>query len=310
MSKILVAGEALIDFLPIRKDGWPAFLARPGGSPYNTAIGLGRLEVPTAYLGAISKDVFGELLFHHLEENGVDTEHVLRVDRPTALSFVLHSEEAEPRYLFYGQSTADMQLYSLPAVLPEEVKAIHLGSLAMLREPCGLALTRLMEREHPRRVLSFDPNVRPNQLPDLRGYRKRFSSWLSKVDILKLSRADLSHIAPGEREEEVVERWLSLGPKVIVVTLGQRGARGYTDAATVEVEAPPVQVVDTVGAGDAFTAGLLAALDRFGKLDRGDLAKLKEEELRRALGYAVRAAAITCTRVGADPPRFSELGAP
>lgn len=311
MIRGLVAGEGLIDFLPIKGFEGPAFLARPGGSPLNVAVGLSRLGVKTGFLGKLSRDPFGELLVSYLSENQVDLTFLARGNGPTALSFV-HLEGEEPRFSFYGHRTADTRLTreEVPESLPGSVTAIHLGSLAMVREPCATALDELLRREHPRRLISFDPNVRPGQIQDPDGYRRRFARWLPMIDLLKLSRADLSYIVPGEGEEEVARRWLSQGPKVIAVTLGHAGARAYTRSAVVEVEAQPVEVVDTVGAGDAFTAGFLAALYHLGRLGKGEIESLNEDTLKRALEFAARAAALTCTRVGADPPRLSELGGP
>lgn len=310
---ILVAGEALIDFLPATCGKKRGFVYLPGGSPYNVAIGLARLEVPVAYLGAISRDFFGKLLLTHLEDNHVDVKHVIRVSNPTALSFVMDpAREGEPEYLFYGQDTADTQLFFdlLPPSFPDDMCAIHLGSLAMVREPCGTALRKLMDREHPRRLVSFDPNVRPAQITDPSAYRHKFRQWLSRVDLLKLSQADLGYIAPGVPEREAVRDWLSQGPKVIVVTLGREGARGYTDSVTVEVKARPVEVVDSVGAGDAFTAAFLAALHHLGFLTKEKLTTMDGYALERALRFAARAAEVTCTRMGADPPDLADLGAP
>ncbi len=313
MAIILVAGEALIDFLQVTFNGRDGFVYHPGGSPYNVAVGLARLDEPVAFLGAISTDLFGKLLLTNLKENRVEVVYVHRVNAPTALSFVMHlSKKSEPEYLFYGQETADTQLSSnaIPPHFPNSIRAIHLGSLAMVRQPCATALTELMEREHRARLISFDPNVRPDQIPDPGEYRKKFSRWLPMVDVLKLSHADLAYIVPGGSEEEVVQHWLSQGPKVVVITLGQAGARGYTRSVTVEVKAPPVKVVDTVGAGDAFTAGLLTALDRLGKLNKEAITGMSELDLKRTLEYAAKVAAFTCTRVGADPPRMTEVGEP
>jgi len=312
MSRVLVAGEALIDFLPVEGLEDKAFWAKPGGSPLNVAVGLSRLGVKTSFLGRLSFDHFGELLNAYLSENRVDTSFLSRGPEPTALSFVDLKGGREPSFAFYGGGTADVKLSSrdIPAVLPKDVVAIHLGSLAMVREPCGTALLGLMHREHRKRLISFDPNIRPDQIPDPEEYRKKFSRWLSLVDVLKLSHADLAYIVPGGSEKEVVQRWLSQGPKVIVVTLGQAGARGYTHSASVEVKAQPVEVVDTVGAGDSFSAGFLAALHHLEKLDKREIQELDRPALERALKFAVRTAALTCTRMGADPPWFSELGEP
>ena len=310
---ILVAGEALVDFLPAACGEEKGFVYRPGGSPYNVAIGLARLGVPVAFLGSISKDPFGEFLLTNLKKNHVDVQYVVQVENPTALSFVMHlGREGEPKYSFYSQGTADAQLSleDIPLEVSKDVKAIHLGSLAMIREPSGTALVKLMEREHRTRLVSFDPNVRPEQILDRREYRRKFAYLLSMVDVLKLSQVDLEYIVPGAREEEIIQSWLSQGPKVIVVTLGQAGARAYTRSATVEVKAHPVELVDSVGAGDAFTAGFLAALYCLGGLGKEEIEGLDEDTLERALRFAARAAALTCTRRGADPPWLSELGKP
>lgn len=312
MSQVLVAGEALIDFLPIEGMKDKAFWAKPGGSPLNVAVGLSRLGVESSFLGKLSWDRFGELLKSHLSENRVDLTFLVRGREPTALSFVNLIKGREPRFLFYGQGTADekLTLDEIPTNLPDEVKAIHLGSLAMVREPCSTSLAELMRREHRQRLISFDPNIRPEQMLEPAEYRRRFMGWLPFIDLLKLSEADLSYISPESSGEKTVREWLSRGPRLIVVTSGRSGAKAYTQSITVAVETPAVEAVDTVGAGDAFTAGLLAALERLGKLSKEALAGLSELDLKRALEYAVKVAAITCTRVGADPPRRTEVGEP
>ena len=311
--RILVAGEGLIDFLPIKecREGM-AFLAKPGGSPLNVAVGLSRLGVKTGFLGKLSFDPFGELLFSYLSENGVDLTFLARGNEPTALSFVHLESGGEPRFSFYGCGTADASLTweEVPDKLPESIKAFHLGSLAMVREPCATALAQLLEREYRTRLISFDPNIRPEQMSNQREYQKKFSRWLPMIDLLKLSQLDLNYISPNAPEQEVVQNWLSQGPKAIIVTLGRGGARGYTRSASVEVKAQPVKVVDSVGAGDAFTAGFLAALYYLGRLDKRGIENLDNQTLERALRFAIRAAALTCTRIGADPPRLSELGEP
>jgi len=312
MSRVLVAGEALIDFLPIEGMKDKAFWAKPGGSPLNVAVGLSRLGVDSSFLGKLSWDQFGELLKSHLTENRVDLTFLVRGREPTALSFVDLTGGREPTFSFYGEGTADAKLTldDIPAELPDDVIAIHLGSLAMVREPCSTAFAKLMRREHRRRLISFDPNIRPGQMLEPTEYRRRFMGWLPLIGVLKLSRADLSYISPGSSEREAVRDWLLRGPKLIVVTSGRSGARAYTASVEVVVKAPPVEVVDTVGAGDAFTAGLLAALDWLGKLSKEAITGLSELDLKRALEYAAKVAAITCTRVGADPPRRAEIGEP
>jgi len=307
---ILVAGEALIDFFPTSCGKEKAFVYRPGGSPYNVAIGLGRLKVPVAFLGCLSGDLFGQLLLSNLKENGVSLDYVIKVGKPTALSFVQLGESGEPEFYFYGQDTADTSLtYNhIPDHLDQGICALHLGSLAMVREPSGSVLTELMEREHSQRVISLDPNVRPDQIPDRDAYLKKLNRWVQSVDIFKLSYSDLTYLAPDVPPGEMAHRWLSMGVQLVVMTQGPKGAVAYTQSQSVAVESPQVRVVDSVGAGDAFTAAFLAALYFLKTLEKQALAEINPATLRRALKFAVRAAALACTRKGADPPRLSELG--
>ncbi|MBC7318282.1 carbohydrate kinase [Candidatus Bipolaricaulota bacterium] len=307
--KVLVTGEGIIDFFPLNECKAVKFLARPGGSPLNVAVGLSRLGVETGFLGKFSRDYFGKFLVTYLLENGVDVRFITRGDEPTALAFV-QLEEGNPRFSFYlhGTATIKLTIEELPKRLPNSIAALHFGSLAMVQEPCATALARLMERESPMRLISFDPNIRPECITDASSYRLKFIQLLTMIDLLKLSQEDLSYIAPKETKEAVIEKWLAQGPKLIVVTLGPAGARAYTRYTVIEVKAQPVKVVDTVGAGDAFTAGLLAALSQLRRLDKKAIEKISQDELHRALNFAARVAALTCTRVGADPPRISEIG--
>lgn len=310
--EIIVAGEALVDLFPTGDGPFPDFRARPGGSPLNVAVGLSRLGIRTAFLGKLSTDPFGRWLRQYLRENGVDLSLAVEGPQPTGLAFVIPGEEGEPGFRFYGADTADAALTpgEVPSQLPRAAKLLHLGSLAMVREPSATTLSRLMEREGPRRLISFDPNIRADQIRDPGEYRERFAGWLRWIDVLKLSRDDLSFLAPGTTELEAVRRWLPHGPKVIVITHGPSGARAYTPSLRAEVEAPRVAVADTVGAGDAFTAGLLAALRRLGKLTKAGIADIDEGTMVRALRFAVGAAAVVCTRIGADPPWRREMDGP
>lgn len=308
---ILVAGEALIDFFPANCGKRRGFVPFPGGSPYNVTVGLGRLGVPVGFLGKISKDFFGRMLRTHLEENGVDLRYLQQGPQPSALAFVQRGEEDEPEFSFYGGGTADYALCNdaLPSHLSRDVNLIHLGSIAMVHEPGGSTLTALMEREHGRRLISFDPNVRPSCIPDRQAYVERLRTWISLSDLVKVSQSGLNFLYPDTRYEEIVKYWLQLGPKLVVVTKGANGAEGFTHDGPVSVEGVPVKVVDTVGAGDAFTAGLLAWLHNAGLLKMGRLAKINRESLQGALRYAVRVAALTCSRMGASPPYRAEVEA-
>lgn len=306
---VLVAGEALIDFVPASAEGACAYRPMPGGSPFNVAVGLARLGISAGLLAKLSTDRFGQLLRSYLEESGVDGRFLLSGGQPSTLAFVFE-EGSEPEYAFFGEGAADRQLSldEVPTDFPESLQAIHLGSFAMACEPIGSSLTRLMEREHDRRLISFDPNVRPSLIGDEAGYRAKLEGWIRSSHIVKASRADLAFIAPTRSNDEIAADWLRLGPSLVVITQGPQGAVAYTRGERVEAPAQTVNVVDSVGAGDAFTSGMLAWLDRSGRLTRDALPRLSPRDMKDGLAYAQRVAAVACSRAGADPPHRWELG--
>ncbi len=303
---ILVVGEALIDFFSASCGKEEVYVPRPGGSPHNVAIGLGRLGVPVGFLGRLSRDRFGRMLQESFKRSGVDLRYLEEGDEATALSFI-HLGDGEPEFSFYGTDTADCTLTLLPASLPNDLRVIHVGSLAMIREPIGSAITTLIEREHGKRIISFDPNVRPNQIPDRATYLARFEHWLRLSKIVKASGSDLSYLYPNGDEEAIAARWLNRGVQLVVITRGATGAAGYVYGKAVKVKGERITTVDTVGAGDAFTSGLLAWLHEHEFLSPDRLGCISSDELRAALKWATKVAAITCTRRGADPPHRSEL---
>ncbi len=275
---ILVAGEALIDMTPARCGAGTGYLPHPGGSPYNVAIGLGRLDVPVAFLGRISTDALGRLLRRHLEASQVSLRYLVDAEEATTLAFV-HMGDGEPEYSFYSERTADRMLLPehLPAI-PGDA-AMHFGSISLALEPGASTLEGLMRRESRRRLLSLDPNVRPSLITDRDAYLRRLEGWVSLADLVKVSQADLAWLHPHQPPEAVASRWLEL----------------------------EVTVVDTVGAGDAFTSAALAWLHHQGALGRGGLEALDAAKLEVLLAYANGIAAQTCTRPGADPPRTQEV---
>ncbi|MFN2139797.1 MAG: carbohydrate kinase family protein [Candidatus Promineifilaceae bacterium] len=308
---ILCCGEALIDFLPLEGSGW--YKPCPGGSVFNIAVGLGRLETPVGFFCKVSTDFFGDLLLDYLNENKVDTSLCPRCDDPTTLAFVSLPEAGEePRFMFYANDSADrlLSVDELP-VLPEEVKALHFGSISLVMEPGATALESLMHRESgTARLLCLDPNVRPSLIEDRSAYRTRFEGWAGLVDIIKLSRADFAFLYPGRNFEGVIADWFRKGISLCIVTLGGDGSFGCTaSGATAFVPTPQVEeIADTVGAGDTFIAAALSYLERGGYLEqREKLRALTATELGDCLSFAGRAAAINCSRQGADPPYRHEL---
>ena len=303
---IVVAGEALVDLVP-RGD---ALLPLLGGSPFNVAVALRRLEVATAYLGRCSTDGLGRALRERLAQEGVDLGLVELTQDPTTLALVELDPDGQASYGFYvaGTSAAGLHEAELPELAGGAALHVSLGAVTLRTAPAGRALTALLEREGDRRVVSLDPNVRPAVLDDPEAYADELAGVLPACALVKASEEDLATLHPARAPLAVARDWAAAGPELMVLTRGGAGAVAITAAGEVAVPAVEVEVVDTVGAGDAFTAGLLAELDRRGRLtSRAALAGIGEEELQAALTSASRVAAMACTRAGADPPRLAEL---
>jgi fructokinase len=304
----------LIDFVPL--EGVRGYQPCPGGSIFNIAVGLGRLQTPVGFLSCISTDFFGDMLASYLVENGVSTDFTLRAPGPTTLAFVSlpDGRHTEPRYVFYASEAVDrsLKVADLPEQLPDQVRALHFGSISLVLEPGASTLETLMQRESGRRILSLDPNIRPSLIPDREAYRRRFEAWLRQVDIVRLSEADLAWLYPGAEALQVVRGWLEWGPSLCLLTLGPEGAYGVTaQGATATVASPRITVADTVGAGDTFLAATLSWLYEMDKLaSRQSLAALRSSELAACLEYSARAAAINCSRPGANPPYKHEMTNP
>jgi len=305
---ILCCGEALIDMLPRETTrGESAFAPYSGGAVFNTAIALGRLGAPVEFFTGLSSDLFGDMLRRTLAESSVGTRYSPLSDRPTTLAFVKLTN-GQAKYVFYDENTAGRMLSEsdLPA-LGDDVSAMLFGAISLIPEPCGSAYEALMRREHATRVTMLDPNIRPNFIPNAAAHRARMMRMVAMADIVKLSDEDLAWFGESGDASEIARRWLDLGPKLILVTRGGEGATGYSATATVKVPARRVEVVDTVGAGDTFNAGVLAALDGRGLLTKGAIARLAETDIRAALDLGVRAAAVTVSRAGANPPWRGEI---
>jgi fructokinase len=303
---IVVAGEALIDL--VNDDGVPRPV--PGGGPFNTAIALGRLGIPVAYLGTLSRDDYGSLLARWLIEAGVDASLIRWSDAPTPLAVVHRQDDGGNAYTFElaGTSFTDLPPEALPS-LPGNVSAIHIGTLSLAVDPPAAAYEALLAREAPVRKIVFDPNVRPPVFGDQVSYRARFERLAELADIIKLSDDDAAWIYPGLGLEDVLDVVLDLGPRLVAITLGSSGAAAASRDGRVRVPAVPVTVADTVGAGDSFGAALVCALLERGALEVEAARALDKTLLENSVTFAVTASAITCTRAGAVPPTRAEIDA-
>jgi fructokinase len=310
---ITVAGEALIDMVD---EGGGHYRAYPGGSAANVTVGLARLGAPCSLLARVSSDPLGRQLTAHLAGNGVSLRDVAAAAEPTTLALVSLDSAGRAAYSFYGNGTADWQWRpgDLPGLAPD-VAGLHAGSLALALPPGAAVLEDLLAAEHARgRVtISIDPNIRPTLAGGHADAVARVERQLGLAHLVKASEEDTDWLYPGTGYETVARAWHRLGPRVVVITLGERGAFALAPDGT-QIRRPSfdVTLVDTVGAGDAFCAGLLDALRRRGRLggdggaDGAGLAGLTETELAEVVDWAIRVSALTCARAGADPPTRDE----
>lgn len=305
---IVCAGEALIDMLPrTTAAGESAFAPYPGGAVFNTAIALGRLGAPTGFVSGLSTDFLGQLLIGALEDSDVDTSHSIRVDRPTTLAFV-RLIDGQASYAFYDENTAGRMLTPEDKPdLPDSVEAAFFGGISLVAEPCGSAYEALMERLSPGCALMIDPNVRPGFVTDEDAYRARIRRMMAIADIVKLSDEDMKWLLGDGTPADHARALMKDGASVVCITEGGEGAVGYCAHGAIRVGAEKVEVVDTVGAGDTFNAGFLAALYSSGYLTKELIGEIDHATVAAGLRYGAKAAAMTVSRAGANPPWLEEM---
>jgi len=302
---VLVFGhEALIDLIPREETTFEAAL---GGSPFNTAIGLGRLGVATGMAGRLSSDSMGDALAAQLASAGIDTRFILRDPRPSPLAFVTRGTAATgARYSFYLGATAYDSPATLPQDWPDHAAHLHIGSFSATDGALGAAALEALGRAAGGATTSYDPNIRPFVVPPRAETLPMVEQRVRLSTVVKASEEDLDWLYPGAPASASAARWAAWGPRLVVMTRGGGGAEAHFRGERMVQPAPTINVVDTVGAGDSFMAGLLCAMADSEALGAGSR-EPTEAEVGRWLIFAIAAAAITCTRQGAQPPTRAEV---
>ncbi|HWN80340.1 MAG TPA: carbohydrate kinase [Bradyrhizobium sp.] len=308
---LLSCGDALIDFLPVKSvDGRDAIVPVAGGSCLNIAVGMARLGAPAGFAGGISTDLFGRMIADHALASQVDLRYARRSEHQTTLAFV-RTIEGEPQYAFYDEATASQNWSYRRGSIPfDEIEAIHVGSTTLADQQGAAQALAMVEDARGSVTISFDPNCRPKLVKHKARYVEQMDAYAAAADIVRMSDVDFEFLYGGSDHAGKAKSLIKAGASLVVVTRGIKGAQAWhREAGAVEVQAPTVDVLDTIGAGDSFQAALLFALRAIERIGRQALGRMNSDELARVLSFASSCAAFTCGRAGADPPRRSEVGA-
>jgi len=308
---LLSCGDALVDFLPIKSvDGRDAAVPVAGGSCLNIAVGMARLGAPAGFVGGISTDLFGRLIADHASASQVDLRYAVRSDDQTTLAFV-RTVAGEPQYAFYDEATASRNWTYRRGRIPfDEIEVIHVGSTTLANDHGAAQALAMVKDAGGSVTISFDPNCRPNLVKHKDRYTDRMDAFAAAADIVRMSDVDFEFLYGGSDYAGKAKSLIRGGASLVVVTRGIKGALAWhREAGAVEVLAPTIDVVDTIGAGDSFQAALLFALRAIGRIETKALPQMNSAELGRAVSFASACAAFTCGRAGADPPRQSDVGA-
>jgi len=307
---LLSCGDALIDFLPVKAvDGRDAAVPVAGGSCLNVAVGMARLGAPAGFVGGISTDLFGRMIADHARASQVELRHAVRSEHQTTLAFV-RTVAGEPQYAFYDEATASRNwIYRRGSIPFDEIEAIHVGSTTLVNDEGATQTLAMIDDAGAPVTISFDPNCRPNLVRHKARYVDRMDAFAAAADIVRMSDVDFEFLYGGSDYAGRARSFIAAGAGLVVMTRGIRGAQAWHGkAGLVEVRAPTIDVVDTIGAGDSFQAALLFALRALGRISTEALIEMNPDELHRALSFASICAAFTCGRAGADPPRASDVG--
>ncbi|MGU3307572.1 carbohydrate kinase family protein [Pseudomonas sp. M5A4_2d] len=310
----LVCGEALFDFFSEEDASGQAskvnYKAIAGGSPFNVAVGLRRLGIEAGLFGGLSTDFLGRRLLQVLRDEGVSEQFLVEFAAPTTLAMVAVGANGSPQYSFRGEGCADRQLEvaHLPT-LGDEIRGVHIGSFSLVVQPIGDTLLSLVKRESGKRLISLDPNVRLNPQPDIQLWRDRVAELVKYADLIKVSDEDLHLLYPDQSPESVLQGWLQHRCQLVFLTRGGDGASVFSrQHGTWSAPAVKVVMADTVGAGDTFQAALIAWLTEQQLDSVQGLHQLTRAQIDSMLGFAIRAAALTCSKTGPDLPYRKQLG--
>lgn len=307
---LLSCGDALVDFLPVKSvDGRDAIVPVAGGSCLNIAVGMARLGAPAGLVGGISTDLFGRIIADHALGSRVDLRYATRSEHQTTLAFVRHVG-GEPQYAFYDEATASRNwTYRRGSIPFDEIEAVHVGSTTLANDKGAAQALAMIEDAGGSTTISFDPNCRPNLVRHKARYVDQMDAFAAAANIVRMSDVDFEFLYGGNDYAGKARSLIDAGAALVVVTRGIKGAQAWHGGGgAVEVHAPAVDVVDSIGAGDSFQAALLFALRAIGRIKTGPLSQMNSNELCRVLSFASICAAFTCGRAGADPPHQSDVG--
>lgn len=304
--KYLVCGEALIDLIHDESNTWKA---HQGGGPFNTAIALAKLGESVAFLGRLSGDSWGRSLENALLAAGVLPERIVPAAEPTSLAVVEVSDNGKADYTFYLSDTSNFawRTNELPASL-NDYHLLHIGTLALVIEPSNEILLEWVKRCQDESLIMIDLNARPSVISDSSNYLALIKPWLSIADVVKASDDDLKFLYPDLTwQAAVAEIFSQSHVSLFAITVGAAGAHLVTKEVSVSAAAPKVPVIDTVGAGDTFSAGLISKLAASNLIEKNQLQNASTSQLQSALEFAVAAAALSCTKPGAQSPTRAEV---
>ena len=309
---IICAGESLIDMVSfVTEKGEVQYSPHVGGSILNSAIALGRLGADAYYCGAVSNDTFGGSIEDCLRDSKVQEDFIIKTNRHTTLAYADVTDDVA-KYTFVDENSAG-RLIDENSLKPfvnkiNNAKALLVGGISLQADPCGTSWQWLVEQVTGHCVIYFDANIRPDFIEDKDKYLERFERLTRKVDIIKISEEDYSYLCGKQDFEKVTAEWLDKGIKMVVLTLGEKGAKViYDGGKEISVGTEEVKVIDTIAAGDSFNAGFLFDLDKQKMLDREKLASIDTSTLKKALIFANQVASFTVTQKGANPPWLHQI---